>query len=502
MKRTLIFIISLLVGQSVVAMDAQIASQEEETAYPKLEFDILSKEGLSFFMKTPKDVSRSIARKMLEGDGIVSYIMNSVHHVKSFDAYPHNNSSILSALIRCNTAKAYFSESGTKIVTTSTTPGIKGGHPGPVRVYDPGSGKLLSTFTVRLFGDNVTKASFSKKEDKVVLLIGNRSKDKFTIVWDAHTGKSIFELIDVNDAQLNNAGNALVVAVKKEVQIWDITTKKKVRSFKGHTDLIKKVSWNSTDDRVISASRDGAARVWDVKTGEELFVLAPQDGPVFYAQCNTDGAVASTITAHYLKTWSLETGECLYMLNLKWNGIFYRLNPQGTFLLSYHYLHNYAIKDSQMMLLELWDLEGNRLFAFKPHGYSKGIATFNQAGDEIKTSTFTGKANILSIDRYFKMKDYLDNIVTVPEAIVLKAISQVRKLRILAYLRTIASDETCLETTDEKKVISSGDLKFDFRKYPHLQPVYDGLREPIKKVLDQYVIRTNSLINFVNGIRW
>ena len=56
----------------------------------------------------------------------------------------------------------------------------------------------------------------------------------------------------------------------KTVKIWDTTTGKKLRTFKGHTKGVTSVAYSPDGRRVVSGSFDGTVKVWSVQTAKEL----------------------------------------------------------------------------------------------------------------------------------------------------------------------------------------------------------------------------------------
>ena len=62
----------------------------------------------------------------------------------------------------------------------------------------------------------------------------------------------------------------------------------------GHSDDIRFATFSADGRRIISASHDGTARLWDARTGEEVFVL-PKQGPLWSAALSPDGE--SLVTA-------------------------------------------------------------------------------------------------------------------------------------------------------------------------------------------------------------
>lgn len=78
----------------------------------------------------------------------------------------------------------------------------------------------------------------------------------------------------------------------------------------GHRSGIDFVSFSPDGARVVTASRDGTARVWDAGTGQSLAVLEGHEGSVTRALFTSDGArVVTASTDGTLRVWDAGTGE-------------------------------------------------------------------------------------------------------------------------------------------------------------------------------------------------
>lgn len=72
------------------------------------------------------------------------------------------------------------------------------------------------------------------------------------------------------------------------------------------------ISFNSTGTRLVTASADGTARLYNVNTGECIGILEGHEGEISKVEFNPKGT--KIITAGVDKTariWSAETCDCL-----------------------------------------------------------------------------------------------------------------------------------------------------------------------------------------------
>ncbi|MFO0800019.1 MAG: protein kinase [Gemmataceae bacterium] len=99
------------------------------------------------------------------------------------------------------------------------------------------------------------------------------------IVYDADTGREVFRL---SDPQVSHAvpryspdGRLLYAAVDGvNVGTWDAETARRLPVvFQGHTGWVQSIAVSGDGRRLLTASRDGTARIWDAATGHELLAL-------------------------------------------------------------------------------------------------------------------------------------------------------------------------------------------------------------------------------------
>jgi len=82
----------------------------------------------------------------------------------------------------------------------------------------------------------------------------------------------------------------------------------------GHTDDVLSVEVSGDASRVVTASRDGDARIWDARTGESLHVLRGHGGIVFDASFSPNGHWVVTAGPATAGLWDARTGERIYFL--------------------------------------------------------------------------------------------------------------------------------------------------------------------------------------------
>lgn len=80
----------------------------------------------------------------------------------------------------------------------------------------------------------------------------------------------------------------------------------------GHEDWIYRAAFSRDGRRVVMASADKTARVWDATTGTQLALMAGHQGFVFAAMFSPDGQrVVTASSDKTARVWDPETGKQL-----------------------------------------------------------------------------------------------------------------------------------------------------------------------------------------------
>lgn len=113
-------------------------------------------------------------------------------------------------------------------------------------------------------------------------------------VWDVESGNEIVHITDlaaaVESAALNIDGTQAAVAMRQRTgMIYPLDNPTQPLTMEGHRNEVVWVRYSSAGDRVVTASRDNSARVWDAKTGEPIVTLLGHVGIVWSAVFTPDG---------------------------------------------------------------------------------------------------------------------------------------------------------------------------------------------------------------------
>jgi hypothetical protein len=90
----------------------------------------------------------------------------------------------------------------------------------------------------------------------------------------------------------------------------------------GHTSTVSHASYSSDGRRVVTASNDDTARVWDPETGKEIALLKGHTSDVIAASFSPDGKRVVTASYDYTaRVWDPETGKEIALLKGHTSGL-------------------------------------------------------------------------------------------------------------------------------------------------------------------------------------
>jgi hypothetical protein len=117
----------------------------------------------------------------------------------------------------------------------------------------------------------------------------------------------------VTDARLSPDGKLLLTASRDGLaRIWDIASGDVITALRGHAGAVTSASFSPDGKRVLTSSTDRTARLWDVSTGRVIDVLAGHTGTVNDAAFSPDGALAVTGGGDKTaRVWDLGTGKLI-----------------------------------------------------------------------------------------------------------------------------------------------------------------------------------------------
>lgn len=256
-------------------------------------------------------------------------------------------------------AKALFSPDGLRLAALSDT--RKG-----VLVWDAYTGKFLWEWTdpARPAGGDgaiefspdgqILAAGF---EDGKVLLLDSRTGQKKRVL---HGHQAVSSLAFHPDGGKLASGGSWPDGT---VRLWDLATGKSLLTLHGHKNTISSLRFSPDGTRLVTASMDQTARLWDARTGEQVAVLRGHTNMVTRVRFNFDGSRFLTFSAdNTVRVWDPVTGDLIITVpgtakrivgDILAEGVAYHL-PSGT-------VATRSQKDGEINLWNLELLEGLRV---------------------------------------------------------------------------------------------------------------------------------------------
>jgi WD40 repeat protein len=200
-----------------------------------------------------------------------------------------------------------YSRDGKKLLT--------GGGDGTIIVWDVAKGDTL--LTIKAYQEPIFDIHFNSDETQIL----SSSWEKNVKIHDAITGKRLhlFELEEGSAYQIQFSRNDLYVFTatlkgdKQEsdvLQMREIDTKKTVRTFEGHTETISSLHVSQDGKKLLTASWDGAIRLWDVASGLTDKKLTAHVGAVHTAIfSHSEKNIFSAGADRGIKQWDVTTGK-------------------------------------------------------------------------------------------------------------------------------------------------------------------------------------------------
>ncbi len=235
-------------------------------------------------------------------------------------------------------------------------------------------GIILEVLTNPEFAQGHTPAAISVFQDI-------RAADADFAVLSGHGGHVI-------SAAYSPDGTRIVTAsADKTARIWDARTGRELTVLSGHGDSVESAAYSPDGSRIVTASDDKTARIWDARTGRELAVLSGHGDNVESAAYSPDGT--RIVTTSYDKTarlWDARTGRELAVLSGHGDSVYSAAySPDGTRIVTASYDKTARVWDART---------GAQLTVLSGHGDSLESAAYSPDGARIVTASDDKTARI------------------------------------------------------------------------------------------------------------
>lgn len=197
-------------------------------------------------------------------------------------------------------------------------------------------------------------------------------------------------------------------ADNKTVKMWDATTGKELRTFRGHESGVYSVTFSPDGARVASASGDKTIKLWDAATGVELATLSGHKSGVSIVSFGPDGNSIASGSFLEIKLWETMTGKELCTLTGHEDGITtLKFSPNGTCLAS----------GSADKTVRMWDTStGETLRKLEGHEDTISSVSFSPDGMLIASGSYDASIKVWSTatgEEYKELKGHDNGVVSV-----------------------------------------------------------------------------------------
>jgi WD40 repeat protein len=105
----------------------------------------------------------------------------------------------------------------------------------------------------------------------------------------------------------------LIASGNGTAQVWDIHSRRCVLTVE-HEESVRSACWNSDENRLLTASFDGTAQVWDAQSGDSLLTLS-HGGRVLGASWNgVESRILTWSVDGAVRIWDAQSGVLCYTL--------------------------------------------------------------------------------------------------------------------------------------------------------------------------------------------
>ena len=185
----------------------------------------------------------------------------------------------------------------------------------------------------------------------------------------------------VAGAAFSSVGARVVTAsYDKTARVWDAASGRQILVLQGHTSLVEWAKFSPDDSRIVTASMDRTARVWDANTGSQIAILEGHKDTVQTAVFSPDGTrIVTASQDNTARVWDAANGTQIALLQE-------HKQPVGNAVFS---------KDGACILTEsndktarVWDADtGRQICILQGHAGMLHSAAFSPDGTRIVTAS-------------------------------------------------------------------------------------------------------------------
>ena len=169
-----------------------------------------------------------------------------------------------------------------------------------VRIWNTQSGTEFR----KLDSDDVAYTVAFSPDGKQIASAPGDGNSNIVQIWDVESGEKIrsFEgqLYCMYFAEFSPDGKLIGLAFDgSTISLCNIETGKVIRIFKGHTDRVLSIAFSPDGKQIVSASDDKTVRIWNVETGEEIYRFEGHKYEVISARFSPNGKLIVSVDSYY-----------------------------------------------------------------------------------------------------------------------------------------------------------------------------------------------------------
>lgn len=183
------------------------------------------------------------------------------------------------------------------------------------RLWDVVSGRCLQVFPGGV--SPIFWASFDPDGDQME--VATASADGTATIWK-QTGEvqQVLQGHEDNVLMVTYSANSkrlLTASQDRTARMWEALSGMCLREFRGHTDTVQSAFFSGDGRLCVTGSLDRTARIWETKTGDCLRTLSGHAGSVLFALFSADaGFVATAARDGCVRTYDSKTGRLQQLL--------------------------------------------------------------------------------------------------------------------------------------------------------------------------------------------
>jgi WD40 repeat protein len=206
-----------------------------------------------------------------------------------------------------------------------------------------------------------------------------------------------------------NGQRVLTASGDRTARLWDTDSGKQLANFEGHTGVVRSAVFSPNGRLVLTASDDRTARLWDTDSGKQLASFEGHTGVVRSAVFSPNGQrVLTASDDRTARLWDTDSGKQLAKFEGHTEALLSAVfSPDGRRVLTTSYDET----------ARLWDTDGRKqLASFEAHNGAVRSAVFSSDGQRVLTAS-SDKAQLWDADSGKQLISFAGHADTVWSAV-------------------------------------------------------------------------------------